>query len=48
MFARVLAAVLARVSAAARAHRVPEPAGDGTRWTAVGPAAGPGGPAERR
>jgi DNA-binding MarR family transcriptional regulator len=54
--ARVLAAVLARVSAAARAQRDPlglrsagpEPSGDGGKWTAVGPAAHPAGPAERR
>jgi DNA-binding MarR family transcriptional regulator len=43
--ARMLAAVLARVSAAAKARRLPDPAGDGERWTAVGPAAGPTGPA---
>ncbi|HEU4396750.1 MAG TPA: hypothetical protein VFU54_02785, partial [Actinomycetota bacterium] len=39
--ARVLATALARVSAAAKAKRLPDPAGDGGRWTAVGPAAGP-------
>jgi DNA-binding MarR family transcriptional regulator len=51
--ARVLAAALARVSAAARAQRdplglrsaSPDPAGDGVGWTAIGSAAGP---AERR
>jgi len=47
--ARVLAVVLGRVSAAARAQRdplglrsaSPEPDGDRASWTAVGPAAGP-------
>jgi DNA-binding MarR family transcriptional regulator len=43
--ARVLATALARVSAAARADRPPEPAGDGGRRTGMAPAAGP---AERR
>jgi DNA-binding MarR family transcriptional regulator len=43
--ARVLATVLARVSAAARADHAPEPAGDGGRRTGMAPAAGP---AERR
>jgi DNA-binding MarR family transcriptional regulator len=43
--ARVLAAALARVSAAARADRPPEPAGDGGRRTGMARAAGP---AERR
>jgi DNA-binding MarR family transcriptional regulator len=49
--ARVLATALARVSAAAKAKRLPDPAGDGGRWTAVDPAAGPAaaaGPTERR
>jgi DNA-binding MarR family transcriptional regulator len=43
--ARVLATALARVSAAARAERPPEPAGDGGRRTGMAPAAGT---AERR
>jgi DNA-binding MarR family transcriptional regulator len=42
--ARVLATALARVSAAARAERPPEPAGDGGRRAGMAPAAGPAEP----
>jgi DNA-binding MarR family transcriptional regulator len=42
--ARVLATALARVSAAARADRPPEPAGDGGRRAGMAPAAGPAEP----